>query len=590
LGCSFVLDFEELSSGSSSDSDGGSNSDDESDDSGDDGNDDGADDTTADDDSSGGDDGSDDDVSDDADADGDAGDDATDDVSDDATDDVSDDATDDTTSDLDGGVDAGGCARNCEDDDPCTVDRCVAGRCENEPMVCEATDACMEASCVNGMCVEAPMVGVVFDGYDETLDGDSIYRSELVGSGDRFYRATYGSWDGQPDVVFSVFDRDADEPLAETRASAHLPEGIVVMSPAALAPDTRLGLTLYAYVAVKNEGQPDDVAGAVALLRFNRDLSLLEEGGVTVVASTSNYRYESDRLGPAAGLTAGGEPFVAWNGCTTSGPTDAPTCVSTEPGSDGQGGIYIQIGDDPLSVNEPGDYFIPDPRPVSGLAVVDTGDAPGAMWMANETPGGVDVTVAMANGQDPVSLVRCNTDDSSTGYALDAWRSLGNLWTTSWSTRMGTSYASELAVLRCLDGACEDVSIAAGTESCSESQSAARVLDGARNVVTRTLARPGDPAERLYQTATAATSDDEGSRVELVVNRLDFDLSQEAAVNSSMPVGRVELSAQDPDEAPGWPALAAVPPDALAVSWVETGDQSGSESVRVQRYRICFGD
>lgn len=575
LGCSFMLDFDELSEANPA-SEAGSSLDDTDD--GDDSDD--SDDSSTDDTADDLDDSSVDDTSDDG---GDASSGADDDSN-------PADAGADDGSDPDSGLtstDGGSCTDDCDDGDPCTIDGCVAGRCQNEPISCETDDSCTQASCVDGQCVETRAFGVVEDGFEERIEASTAYRSTLVGAGDRFYRATYGVWDGQPDILFSVFGREGDAPLAEARASDVLPDGIVPMSPAALAPDTRLGLSLHVYVAVKADDQGDAAAGSVARMRFNRELALL--GEVELISSLPNYRYESDRLGPAAGITSSGEPYVVWNGCTTTGTPEGPDCVTTEP-SNGSGGLYLQFGEDELDVSDPGAAFIPEPRSVTGLATLDAGDTPGAIWMANESPGGVDILLGSGAG-NPQAITQCNDGSGLTGHSLDAWRSLGNLWTTSWSTRMGTTFSTELTVLRCAnDGSCTDLGLPVDANSCTEEQTQARVIDGARSVVTRTLARPGDPAERIYQSAVAVTSEDDETSIELIVNQLDFDLSGEAEVGSSTPVGRVQLAPAGADEATGWPALATVAPDRIAVSWLESRGSTDSAAVRVQRYRICFED
>ncbi len=494
---------------------------------------------------------------------------------------------------------AGACPNGCDDDDPCTEDTCTPSGCDNEPIVCTRSDTCMEASCVDGMCVETPLLGVVEDNYDRSVVGETIYRSELVGAGDRFFRATYGEWDGLPDIRLASFDRNGEEPLAEYSlsqafadmfAETGFSDDVVPVSPAAVVADTRLGLTLNVYVAIRSAGSAADIAADVVRLTLNQNLELVGEGLVRV-ATEANYRVVSDRLGPAGGQPPnGGEPYVVWNGCTTTMTADGPRCAATEPTTgDGRGGLYIQVGDEGIDPTNPGDNFLRDPRPLSGLSAVTTDTEAGAMWMSNLTPSGIEVNTGFANGQPIQQVVQCHTNSGFTGYRMDASRSIFNVWTASWSKRSGSTFVGELTSLQCQSDSCVDLVVQPPVTTCPDPAPSGRIVETARSLVARSLARPGDPSNRVYQSFALGRSDADSADLVLLVNRVDFGDASEPA-DGPVNIEERVLAADSLDNAPDWPALATLSPDRLAVSWIEPGDAPDSETLHVQRYKICFGD
>lgn len=46
---------------------------------------------------------------------------------------------------------------DCDDGDPCTIDTCVNGNCVHTPMVCDDGNPCTTDACVNGVCVFTPV-------------------------------------------------------------------------------------------------------------------------------------------------------------------------------------------------------------------------------------------------------------------------------------------------------------------------------------------------------------------------------------------------------------------------------------------------
>lgn len=66
-----------------------------------------------------------------------------------------------------------GCASDCDDGDPCTVDACSFGSCTNEPMDCDDSDPCTLDACVEGTCESNPTcVNAVDDSLPDPLAVD----------------------------------------------------------------------------------------------------------------------------------------------------------------------------------------------------------------------------------------------------------------------------------------------------------------------------------------------------------------------------------------------------------------------------------
>jgi len=497
----------------------------------------------------------------------------------------------------DGGFDSGvSCPGGCDDGDPCTVDVCTPSGCVPEPMQCEPSSNCMEAVCVDGKCEESPRSGIVADGYDHTLSADTVYKSELISTNDRFFTATYGVWEGKSDIVVTSFDATTGEPLQTFKLTDLLPKDendddeYVVISPAAMVGDERISLTLNVYAAIRLV-RPSNAAGEILRVQLTRDLKPI--GGGVRLASAANYRAVSPYVGPAAGQPDNGEPFVVWNGCTTTTP-DGPVCVTTEPTNNSKAGIYIHSGSTALDIDAPGDAFIPEPAPLSGLAALTLGATPGAMWMGNLDPSGVSVKTGFANGEPPRDVIQCNTVSGFTGSWLDAGRSRSDLWTVTWSERSGsTNFFSEVTALQCAGTGCAETVIPPPATTCPIPPPDGRLVPGTRAIVVRSLRRPGDPTERVYQCVAYAASDEENAAVQMSVSRVDYSQVDEMGLvvpNETVKIGEVALAKTPLAGAPDRPAIATMAPDRVAISWMQPAAAGGGQELHVQRYRICYDD
>ena len=73
----------------------------------------------------------------------------------------------------------GGCGISCDDNDLCTIDRCVRGRCVNKPVNCNDDNVCTDDRCdpATGNCINTPVPGRACDDGDPCTENDACGRS-----------------------------------------------------------------------------------------------------------------------------------------------------------------------------------------------------------------------------------------------------------------------------------------------------------------------------------------------------------------------------------------------------------------------------
>lgn len=463
-----------------------------------------------------------------------------------------------------GGSNSGGCSESCDDGDACTTDRCVDSQCVSEPKLCTASDVCMVAACVDGQCQESAISGIVTDGPDAVLDAEQIFRSDLTSAGDRFFSAAYGTFSGTKDIVLRAHGTSGNPVANETTFRKSVDgAGIEIGSPASLLPDTRLGLRLNAYAAVKTDLT---FYGQLVRLQFDRNLNVLSDFE-PAISDQANYQFVSDRLGPAGGLLTTGETFVVWAGGAAPSP-----------------GIYLQTGDQ-IQQSSVGPMFPTAVNNIRGLASISGPTLPGAVWMSDGATG-LRLQVGI-QGNNPTSVVQCDSTAGYSGYLLDVDRSISNVWTVAWTKKQGDLFVSELSALSCNDGGCIDLTTLGANRTCAQSQIEGRVFPGFHSISTRTMRRQGDPDNVIYQAVLLAANDGTDSSVTLLVNRVEFDLANDTQ-EKPVPVGEpITFAKQPAAQGPRDPKVALLPPNRLAVSWIAP-KAGGGEELHVQRHRICF--
>lgn len=472
------------------------------------------------------------------------------------------------------------CANRCDDGDPCTVDRCGDGGCIHEPLSCEdAEDGCPRA-CEAGRCVRR--AGIVADDLQETAVGD-IYYSQLIEHEGRFFHAIHGRFENVNDILLRSYPSEGNTRHARELAltATTEPKGYQPISPGSMI--AAADGTLYTYFAARPVESDPNTAGTVLRVATNLDLNL-RGSPVINVANVSNFRSRSRRMGPVAGLTRSGEPFVAWEGCTLSG----DECLGEEPELVGDGGLYVQIGEQP--VNAPEHLF--HPYEFRALAALPGADVPTLVWLSHgpgqtrlnlwstttETASatrGVDAGVADAGALFPPACVV----PSGTGYSLATTQHRPQLWGLAWTTRADDGFLGALSSL-CTDRNCMPTAGSLG--NCVPLADDLQRLEGARHVALGSVEHP-ESDDEIYQ-VTAHTFADEG----LIHLALRLDRVAPGALAPQSHLATVTLASAKTAELPEWPTLAVSNEGKLLVSWIQP--RAAQTELHVQRHRICFGE
>jgi hypothetical protein len=120
-----------------------------------------------------------------------------------------------------------------------------------------------------------------------------------------------------------------------------------------------------------------------------------------------------------------------------------------------------------------------------------------------------------------------------------------------------------------------------------------------RNQALLTGVRPGDPnglvtfVQALPLLLPGAEEGEATAALGLVGARVDFGrvpfMTEPTSTPLGDPVNVSEVSTTAPDfRGPDWPVLAFVPPNRVALSFIESA--AGGDELRVQRYRVCYGE
>lgn len=494
--------------------------------------------------------------------------------------------------------DAGLCTESCDDRLSCTNDLCVSGECKHQDVICPTTDVCAPGQCLETGCVNTPIVGLAATAYAVEIPGDRIFKSDLVAARDRFFRASYGIWNGEPDVIIESFQPDDGTRLDRVRLSQALPsDDYAVAGPAALVADSRIGLDLHVYVALRqllpisaepaasdagtNSAELDD-AGTLFHFVFNRQLTRMDDM-TSVVANPPNVRLGSQSVGPVAGQPVGRLPFVAWNGCSVAKGSDPPKCIADEADGD-RGGIYLQSGTDQLDLNSPGEHFIPDTGVIRALSPINTTQDYGALWLSDNA-GVTAVRIGLANGEPASELTRCAANAGWQSYAADTALIHESLWQANWSSRNGARFATEQRHLGCDSDTCTDLDLPAG--ECSSAVDTS--LPDVRSVVTRTWQHPDDP-ETVYRAVASIPMGGEEGVLKLKIDALSAFQGADADVAA---IGAVTTIESAPGSAPDRVSLAPLTSedgtDSIAVSWIEAATSSDSQDkLHIQTFRLCY--
>jgi len=216
---------------------------------------------------------------------------------------------------------------------------------------------------------------------------------------------------------------------------------------------------------------------------------------------------------------------------------------------------------------------------VSQIAPLGSANAPGVLWTS---AGGVN---AQMLGGMPSPVQACNMQPGAYLSAASA-EILPGFWLGSW-TKAGDGYlVNEGKGFGCSASTCASDQMCGGAE---------QLTPGLRNPALATAARAGDPtATVLLASATPVLTSDPGGPTGALFLNLQRMMIQPGPPTramsediASVEVARMPLGPAPSFEGPDWPAVSILPPNKIAVAWIEPGT-GGQDRLRLERYKICL--
>jgi hypothetical protein len=425
------------------------------------------------------------------------------------------------------------CPAECMDNDPCTADGCTE----------------------TGACRSTPVTGLVLDGIDVRLPADQHFRVTMTAGPDAFFLSSFYSKDGASDVtLYRLGTKDTSVTSIATIGSLGLVDGGAPLSAAGLATEPALGL-LHAFVALQDR-----------LGTGSRVWHVVLDGNFTpqVRAPVGPTYWSSSPYNHPVALNLRGDVYSAWIAEDQTVALGSPGLTALETLAGG--------------------------KLASTVALIGTaGGDPVVLYTAS---GGGVYLESPAIAATPIE--ECQTAEG--GYlssgATDT--TIPGFWLTHW-TKVGAATATEEGYLTTeVRGAgCAASACVLDEPSCTADSRSNLV----RNEALATGVRPGDPNGLVSLVQAIPYLAPEGEEVAagllLVPNRIDFGRvpfeSEPEVTPLGDPILVSSLATQAPDfRGPDWPALAFVPPNHLALSFIEPAE-TGDE-LRLQRYRVCYPD
>ena len=414
----------------------------------------------------------------------------------------------------------------CNDDNPCTEDRCdlTSNTCVNDARV------------------------VVRDGEPRTMDVAVAHRVSVVASGARYYVAAFTEDELQtPDVPLYWLDIKTDTwtPVGSLQSASPQLNDFPPTSNAALVVDTSGGVEVHAYVALlPDPGQP----GRVYHARMDASLAVQ---AAEQTDSAFNYGLGHPERMPVTWQLADNKIYGAWV---------SPT-----------GSIFFHaLGPLPelteLTVDPPAEIVAP-----AGI-----GSTPALFWVSDTLHAGLP-------NKTPGTIPECGAGGGAWVSAQTSFIEYQNTWLASW-TRQGANkqFVSELGTFGCSDTA----NLCAGppAPACDPSP----VRPDTRDVAAQFYRRPSEPT-LLYQILAIPTVDVGGNTAALGLTLREVDTEPDGGAVKPLDERVLSTTVVGTNTAgPDWPAVAVADPEHFAVAWVEPGAQGGRQSVRLERFRVCY--
>jgi hypothetical protein len=427
------------------------------------------------------------------------------------------------------------CPPECDDDDPCTEDGCTS----------------------TGACRHTDIVGLVLDGIDARIPADDHFRVTMTAAPDGFFLSSFYSKDGATDVsLYRLGAEDTSLTSVATIGSLGIAQmgGGAPLSAAGLAVEPGLGL-VHAFVALQDRtGMTARVWHVVLDMSFTPQLRV-PIGPTYWAASPYNHPVALNLRGDVYAAWIAGDQSIVLDGSVLTMPErlalGAPASTVTLLGT---------AGGDPvvLFTSSGGGVYLEAPG-IAAAPIEECQDAPGGYLSSGAT----DTTIP-------------------------------GFWLTHW-TKVAPATQTDEGYLT-TDGrgvGCAATGCMLDELNCSADSRSNLV----RNQALLTGVRPGDPngLVSLVQAIPYIAPDPEGTTAGLLLipARVDFGRVPFQAEPEVTPLGEPVLVSSLPALAPeftgpDWPAMAFVPPDHLALSFIEPSETG--DDLRVQRYRVCYAD
>lgn len=437
-----------------------------------------------------------------------------------------------------GGTGAGGgggnCPTSCADTDPCTVDTCE----------------------VSG-CVHTHTPGVVLDGLSGKIEAPAFHRVTIGAHKSSFYVSSFGTTAAGSDVVFHTFST-TDDALSTGRELSKLGNfnGRVPVSAAGIAATTN-GLVLSVFVAM---GQTLGAPAQVWELTIDPTFG---------VKSSTPAHTDDDYEGPATAYP------VAWSPSGTD-------VIAAWPGT--TSGVYMHHAGSPTEATGASPAFAAPGGKVTHVAPLAAGALPGVVFVNSK------VSIQALGQLLPITLGGCDARPGSFTNAISAYSQVDGIWIGGWTKTLAAGgWVSEMKPLICSTSggvAC------LGSPRCEATD---QPYTGIRNPTMTFLTDQNDPVVgRVFEIIALpyVNTGDNAAGIGIQMLQVDFDVSTaDAGVKTkvltptTIPLVSTTIGANS--AGPDWPTMAFLPPDHLAIAWIQPAATAGQE-VHVERHKVCF--
>jgi len=429
------------------------------------------------------------------------------------------------------------CPPSCFDDNPCTVDGCTT----------------------SGACIEETVVGLVLDGVDERIASDAHHRVTMAAAPDAFFLSSFSTVAGEPEVTFYRLSAvDTADALTEVGKLSDLGLGEL----GAAEPLSAVGLAVEPGLALVHGfvGIADAVGGGTRVWHIALDMNFVPRMRTPVAPSywsASPYNY------PAA-INLRGDIYSAWiaedRTITLASPVLA-TPVTLAAGT--QASTVTLLG---TARNNP--------------VVIYTAEGGG---VALESPDFAALAVPECQPLPGAYTSISATDTTIPGFWLAGW------------TKFAPASGGEEGYLT-TEGrgiGCADMGCLLDEQDCSANSTMNLVRNQAAVMGVRALDPNGlvTLVQALPVLGVTPGTDEAIGALALLASRVDFGTVPFEQPPTITALGEgvtvSETPAPPPDlRGPDWPALAFVPPDRVALGFIEPA--AGGDELRVQRYRVCY--